>query len=326
MDVEQLDRTVCSMYQAGLAPSTQRAYGTGKKRYLNFCERLGAPSLPVTETRLCQFVAFLKLEGLRHQTVKSYLSAVRHMQISQGLDDPRISGMPRLELVIRGMKRMQAGLPSKPRLPITPAILRRIRAEWEHSKEWDHIMLWAMMCLCFFGFLRAGEAVAPEANFDPSQHLTYSDIAVDDIANPTLLQVNIKQSKTDPFRVGVKIWMGRTGGDLCPVAAVLAYMALRGPGEGPLFRFQDGSPLTRQKLVTKLREVLQKVGIDCSKYSGHSFRIGAATTAAEKGIQDSLIKTMGRWESVAYQLYVRTPQAQLLSVSQALASQTVITN
>ena len=41
-------------------------------------------------------------------------------------------------------------------------------------------------------------------------------------------------------------------------------------------------------------EVLQKVGLDCSKYLVHSFRIGAATTATAKGIQDSLIKTMGR--------------------------------
>ena len=45
-------------------------------------------------------------------------------------------------------------------------------------------MLWAAMCLCFFGFLRAGKAVAPETNFDASQHLTYADIAVDDLVDP----------------------------------------------------------------------------------------------------------------------------------------------
>ena len=39
-------------------------------------------------------------------------------------------------------------------------------------------MLWAMMYLCLFGFLQAGKAVAPDSNFDPSQHLTYTDIAV----------------------------------------------------------------------------------------------------------------------------------------------------
>ena len=63
-------------------------------------------------------------------------------------------------------------------------------------------MLWAAMCVCFFGFLRAGEAVAPEMNFDASRHLTYADIAVDDLVDPKQLQVYIKQSKTDPFRLG----------------------------------------------------------------------------------------------------------------------------
>ena len=104
--------------------------------------------------------------------------------------------MPCLELIIKGMKRMLAEVPSKPRPPITPAILQKIKAKWHNNKEWDHIMLWAAMCLCFFGFLRAGKAVDPEANFDASQHLTYVDIAVE--GDPKRLQVNIKQSKTDP--------------------------------------------------------------------------------------------------------------------------------
>ena len=62
-------------------------------------------------------------------------------------------------------------------------------------------------------------------------------------------------------------------------------------------------------------------GIDTTRYVGHSFRIGAATTAAACGIQDSLIKTLGRWESAAYMLYVRTPVETLCHVSQQLVTQ-----
>jgi len=49
------------------------------------------------------------------------------------------------------------------------------------------------MCLYFFGFLLAGEAVAPDTDFNPSQHLSYQDVAVDDAQNPSHLQVHPKQ-------------------------------------------------------------------------------------------------------------------------------------
>ena len=88
-------------------------------------------------------------------------------------------------------------------------------------------MPWAVICLCFFGLHRSGEVVAPDnSNFDPTQHLPFTDITEDSLSNPSFLSVNIEQSKTNPFRLGVKIIVGRTREDLCPVAAVLAYMSL----------------------------------------------------------------------------------------------------
>ena len=66
---------------------------------------------------------------------------------------------------------------------------------------------------------------------------------------------------------------------------------------GPLFAFRDGRPLTRQRFVVAVRRVLDSAGVDAKKYAGHSFRIGAATTAAAKGFEDSTIQTLGRWKS-----------------------------
>ena len=50
-------------------------------------------------------------------------------------------------------------------------------------------------------------------------------------------------------------------------------------------------------------------------YAGHSFRIGAAMTAAACGVPAEVIKTLGRWKSQAYQLYVRLPTDQLIVVN-----------
>ena len=159
-----------------------------------------------------------------------------------------------------------------------------------------------------------------EAGYDPGVHLNVSDVAVDSTSNPTFVQLRIKQSKTDPFRLGAKLVVGRTGTSLCPVAALLEYLRVRGVSEGPLFRYQDGRYLTRQRLVESLREGLSRAGIDRSKYCSHSLRIGAATTAAKKGLGDAVMKTLGRWESVAYQKYVRIPSEQLASYSALLVS------
>ena len=141
----------------------------------------------------------------------------------------------------------------------------------------------------FFGFLRAGEVVVPsDSAFDPSIHLTVKDISVDSHSSPSYIAVNIKASKTDPFRRGVTIYLGRTHNQICPVAATLRYMVERGLAEGPLFVFENGRLLTRERFVAAVRESLASAGVDTAKYSGHSFRIGAATTAAERGITPGL--------------------------------------
>ena len=76
---------------------------------------------------------------------------------------------------------------------------------------------------------------------------------------------------------------------------MLAYLSRRPSIPGPLFIFADGSSsLSRQRLVTFLREALTPYHTDTQHFNGHSFRISAATTAAAYGFEDSLIQVLGR--------------------------------
>ena len=313
-------------FHCALAPSTHRAYNSAKKRYTNFCSQAELSPLPAGEDKLCLYVSHLARSGLRHQTIKCYLSAVRHLQIEHGRGDPFLASMPKLEQVVKGIKGHQAkqgSQGSRTRLPVTPEVLKKIRSALsQQPSDFNNIMIWAACCLCYFVFLRSGEICVPLRNeYDAGAHLSHGDVAVDSQSKPTLLAVKIKASKTDPFRKGVRIFIGRTDCDLCPLAAVLAYLAVRGDAEGPLFRFANSNPLSRDAFVREVRRALSVAGVNADLYSGHSFRIGAATVAAAAGIEDSTIMTLDRWNSSAYLRYIRTPRELLASLSKRLTSQ-----
>ena len=53
-------------------------------------------------------------------------------------------------------------------------------------------------------------------------------------------------------------------------------------------------------------------------YTSHTFRSGAATSAASCGLPDHLIKTLGRLSSDAYQIYINTPVSTIVGVASLL--------
>ena len=307
------------MFERGIASSTASSYLTGWRSYINFCGQFQLQPLPLSEQTLCRFVAFLAQRSLSFQTVSVYLSACRFYHISAGLPDPDLPSFAHLTYVLRGLRRSGSGV-RQIRLPITPEILSTIHAKWsnEHA-SFDRVMLWAAFCLGFFAFLRTGEFTCPSmGQFDESTMLAADDIAVDCRSNPSYLIIRLKRSKNDPFAQGVTLFVGKSYKSVCAVSAVLAYLAIRPSTRGPLFIFENGDVLSRQRLVLELRKVLQGIGIEASPYKGHSFRIGAATAAARAGISDSLIQSMGRWKSSAFMTYIRTPRDQLCRVANLL--------
>ena len=73
-------------------------------------------------------------------------------------------------------------------------------------------------------------------------------------------------------------------------------------------------------LVIEFRKALWKAGLQPETYAGHSFRIGAVTTAVACRMPADITKTLGRWKSQAYLLYVRLPSSHLSDIIRKLAS------
>ena len=76
-----------------------------------------------------------------------------------------------------------------------------------------------------------------------------SVIALDSTQHPTVVSVQIRQSKTDLFRLGVTLYLGITRDIVCPVKSMAAYLGVCSREEGAFFLYHDGSPLTRGRLV-----------------------------------------------------------------------------
>ena len=323
MELSSLDDAVRRYCDRGIAESTTRTYKSGLNRYLSFCNRFGLSApFPVSEIILCYFVTSLAQEGIAPATIKIYLAAVRHAQVVRGLPEPRESStLPRLRLIQRGIRRdrARAGLVSTQRLPITPPILRRLRTVLrQRDLSYDSLLVWAVATVGFFGFFRSGEiTVSSLSAYDPSVSLSWGDVAV--TADQQVMRVFLRRSKTDQYGRGTEVFLGATGDEICPVEAVRTNVARRGTSPGAFFQLQSGAPLTKAKFVESVRSALTRAGIPQTGYSRHSFRIGAATVAAQAGLPDSTIQALGRWSSPAFLRYIRTPREELARYSNSLA-------
>ena len=175
-------------------------------------------------------------------------------------------------------------------------------------------------CIFLDFFFRLGELL-PEsrAQISAAATLMWGDVAVDSRQCPNMIKVHLKRSKCDQLGVGADIVLGRTGLPLCPVVAVVEYIKMRGATAGSFFRLSASQPALKSWFVEQLRGILEAAGLPQHLYAGHSFRIGAATTAALKGVEDSTIQTLGRWHSAAFLQYVRMPSERLAELSTVLA-------
>lgn len=157
----------------------------------------------------------------------------------------------------------------------------------------------------FHEFLRVSEYTSPTAGaFNSLRHATHEDIKW----HKRRFTLILKVSKTDQLGRGTRIHLQRTRRSTCPHTAMRQYLHQRhgAPLASPLFTFRDGTPLTPPSCRHHLRKLLAHAGYRPERFNTHSFRIGAATSAAAAGATSREIKRRGRWRSRAYKTYIRT--------------------
>ena len=71
--------------------------------------------------------------------------------------------------------------------------------------------------------------------------------------------------------------------------------------------YKNGHDSTSTFFTKALSDALRYCNLDVEGYKSHSFRIGAASWAAAKGMSDAQIRAFSRWKSNAFLRYIRTP-------------------
>jgi len=310
-----LRREVDSLWTASIAPSTMSAYQSGLQCFVTFLTMSGFicqyDNLPhISEDILIFFVTHCHAALRLHwSTIKIYLAGVRYHYLKAGFQNPLYQTV-RLQCILRGIRKQQNPV-QKPRLPITFSLLFQICSMLQQGVFSPHIdsTLRCMCTLAFFGFLRCGEFTVKNC----SHGVVVTALQVCHVRfspDKSMFVLTLPASKTDPFRLGVDIPI-YANNTLCPVHCMdihLGMLKSRVPhvnASHPLFIDGNGQAFSRDLFISYLRQLLCRLGLQDQLYSGHSFRIGAATSAAAAGIDDHLIQTLGRWSSKCYTRYIQ---------------------
>ena len=165
-------------------------------------------------------------------------------------------------------------------------------------------------------------------------HTIVPVIRFDLYSTVTYYTINLRVSKTDQGRKGLNVVIGHN----TPVSAMLVCLRYHPFLSCSSSSFSSSSnltsssssnltsplfvlgvlPLSRSSMIDLTRTVISSLGLDSSLYHGHSFRRGGATSLADAGIDHDIIKTMGRWKSDCYQIYIQTTTDRLLQSSRAM--------
>ena len=242
------------MLGSAFAVNTHRTYSSAQNQFHHFCQHnnflhANGSLCPTSELTLLHFLGRMSAT-CQASTVKVYLAAIRALHIMHGFQDP-LTTQTRIPLVIRGLQSKKSIVQRPQKSPITALILHTHKVQLDLSK-FEGIMLWAAFCTAFFGFLWAAEFTCQHNTFSPQDNLSVLSVSLDKHPVPDTVFIRIKKSKMDQFFKGCSIVLAHSDFASCPVAALMSYLRKRDGDSGPLFRFADRSPLTRDKLNSRL--------------------------------------------------------------------------
>ena len=176
---------------------------------------------------------------------------------------------------------------------------------WWNKKVWedagvihDRLLMWEAATICFFRFFCSGKITVPSAAaFDLTIHLLWDNVAVGNPANPSVICFFLKQSKCDTFGAVLEVF----GKPVRPVTTYLWHTSLHAEMLQVYSSKTQGKPVMKSVFTWEVWNTHTSMGLPSNKIVSHNSWIGAATTAAQAGLEDSVVQALGCWSSARSQ-------------------------
>lgn len=272
---DQLSEAAAAYADAGMAENTRRAFRSSLKGFVSWCASVGRRPLPADALTVAEYLT-ARAPDLTVSTLALHLAAIRKAHELAGLDAPH---GPAIDRVWSGIRKTH-GRPPRRKRAVSTAQLRRFVSDLQDPASLRALRDRAILLLGFAGALRRSELVALQ--------LGAGDIRAELVGDG--VEIHLDRSKGDQSGAGqiVAIPYGET--DLCPVAALQAWISRAEISTGFVFRRVDrrgqlGDGRVSDRYVARLvQRAARRCGLDPASFGGHSLRAGLATEAAKRGV------------------------------------------
>jgi hypothetical protein len=301
-----LDR-ILEVMNVSWANGTREVYGSGLLVYHVFCDLRSIPEHQRAPASPLLIVAFISscAGSYSGSTLANYVFGVRAWHTLHGqrwaMDDMQVKA------ALTGAANLAPPSSKRPkRAPFTVSLIEQILNKLNHSDPLDAAVA-ACLTTTFYTVARTGEFTVPSLNkFNPIVHIKRSDIRIGEDRHGMRVKVFvIPHTKCSPN--GEDVYWAPQQGPSDPDAALRNHFEINNPpSDSHLFAYKHHKgmrPLTKRAFIDRLNAVAEPPNSQDLK--GHGIRVGGTLEYLLRGIPFDVVKSIGRWSSEAFLLYLR---------------------
>lgn len=210
--------------------------------------------------------------------------------------------------MLEGAKSVTPASSKQPkRLPFTPDVLTAIRSHLNLDQPLD-AAVYACLTTTFYCVARLGEfTVKTVKSYNPAKHIARKGVSEETDRHGLLVtKFRIPSTKTSPI-MGEDTFWAEQEGPSDPKAALMNHFRVNpADNDAHLFAWNHPKglrPLSKTEVLKRISSIATRANLPDLK--GHGLRIGGTLEYLLRGIPFEVVKSMGRWSSDAFALYLR---------------------